>query len=138
VLLLAMFFVPLTAVALRTVGFRRWSSFLLKFASQRYPVAPVAPETLKSARRTARMVVVAAEEGLVHGKCLEQSIVLWWFLKRRRLPAELKIGGRRTNKVFEAHAWVELNGIPVNDGDTVYTEYAPFSKDAASLGIEPR
>jgi len=137
-LLRALVLLPVTAAALRTIGFRRWSSFLSKFAPQKNPIAPVTPESLKSARRTARMVAAASNEGIVRGKCLEQSIVLWWFLKLRQLPAELQIGGRRTNTGFEAHAWVELAGTVVNDRDTVHQDFAPFSRDTASLGIEPR
>jgi hypothetical protein len=98
----------------------------------------VTPDSIASARRTARLVAAAAQEGIARGRCLEQSIVLWWFLKRRRYPAELQIGGRRTDAGFEAHAWVELGGTVVSDGDTVHKDFAPFSRDIAPLGTEPR
>jgi hypothetical protein len=111
---------------------------LSKFASQRNPGAPVNPDSLKSARRTARMVASASEEGIVRGKCLEQSMVLWFLLKRRQLPAELQIGGRRTSAGFEAHAWVELEGNVINDRDTVGQDFAPFGRDAESLRAQPR
>ena len=137
-MLRALFFVPLTAAALRTIGFRRWSSFLGKFAPSENHIEVVTPESIKSARRTARMVEAAADEGIFHGKCLEKSIVLWWFLRRRQLPAELKIGGRRKGTEFDAHAWVELDGIPVSESDAAHQEYAPFGREPTSLGIEQR
>ena len=95
-------------------------------------------ESLKSARRTARMVAAASEEGIAHGKCLEQSIVLWWLLLRRGVPAELQIGGRRAGAEFEAHAWVEISGTAVNDHDAMTSDFAPFGGNAASIGIDPR
>jgi Transglutaminase-like superfamily len=84
------------------------------------------------------MVASASDEGIFHGKCLEQSMVLWWLLKRQQLPAELQLGGRRTNTGFEAHAWVEVEGNVINDHDTVGQDFAPFSSDADSLRAEPR
>jgi len=86
----------------------------------------------------ARMVAAASEEGIFHGKCLERSIVLWWFLQRRGFPAELQIGGRRTGAGFEAHAWVEIAGAVINDHDGVGQEFSPFGGNAASVGIDSR
>jgi len=84
------------------------------------------------------MVAAASEEGIVHGKCLERSIVLWWFLQRLRLPAELQLGGRRAGEGFEAHAWVEIAGTVINDHESVGEDFAPFGGNAASVGIDPR
>jgi hypothetical protein len=134
----AIVFLPLTAAALRTIGFRRWSSLLSKPGHREDPAGQVTPESFKSAIRTARMVDAASEEGMIRANCLERSIVLWWLLNSRRLPVELQIGGRRTGKGFEAHAWVELAGTVINDRDTVGQEFALFTRDAASLRIEPR
>jgi hypothetical protein len=128
----------MTAGALHTIGFRRWRSFLARFFSTNSPPLAVTPELIDAARRIARMVTAASEEGIVHGKCLEQSVVLWWLLKQRQLPAELQIGGRRTNRKFEAHAWVELAGTVVSSGDTVHQDFARFSRNGASLGTDLR
>jgi hypothetical protein len=142
-LLWAFALVPATAVALRTIGLRRWKA-LLAWTVPREGSAPVVPSgesktsAIESARRTGRMVAAAAREGVYHGKCLEQSLTLWWLLVRRRLPAELHIGVRKAASGFEAHAWVELFGTVVNDGDEVRQDYVPFGRDIASLGIEPQ
>ena len=135
-LLQALVLLPLTAAALHTIGFRRWKSFLSIFASHKNPLARVTAESLQSARRTARMVAAPAKEGIVHGKCLEQSIVLWWLLLRKRMPAELRIGARQSEKGFEAHAWVEVEGNIVNDTENVLHDYVPFKKDIGALGVE--
>lgn len=135
--------IPATAVALRTIGLRRWKAMLARTISRDNPSNAVLPEELKSShldssRLTARMVAAAAREGLYHGRCLEQSLTLWWLLVRQKQPAELHIGVRKGAAGFEAHAWVELLGAVVNDGDEVRRLYVPLGRDIASLGIEPR
>jgi hypothetical protein len=84
------------------------------------------------------MVAAASREGIFHGKCLEQSTVLWWFLLRRGFAAELQIGGRQGSAGFEAHAWVEIAGTVINDHETVGEDFAPFRGNAASAGIHSR
>ena len=138
ILLRALVMLPLTGAALRTVGFRRWKLFLARFTPANNSTEPVTAESLKSARRFARMVAAASEEGIFHGKCLARSMVLWWFLRRRRMPAELQIGGRHVNAGFEAHAWVEIAGTVINDHEAVGQDYAPFRGNAASAGIDSR
>ncbi len=137
ILLRALFLLPLTGAAIHTVGFRFWKRFLTKFTPKNSD-APVTAESLQSARRIARMVVAASREGIFHGKCLEQSIVLWWFLVRRGFPAELQIGGRHGSTGFEAHAWVEIAGTVINDHEAVGQDFAPFRRNAASAGIHSR
>jgi hypothetical protein len=138
ILLRALILLPLTGAALHTVGFRRWKSFLARFAPEKNSTEPVTAESLKYARRFTRMVAAASEEGIFHGKCLERSMVLWWFLLRRGFPAELQIGGRRAGAGFEAHAWVEIQGIVINDHEAVGQDFAPFRGNAASAGINSR
>jgi hypothetical protein len=142
-LLWAFVLVPATGAALRLMGMRRWRAFLAKFVSSgkfsySNPPDEIKSAAIESARRTARMVSAVAREGLYHGRCLEQSLTLWWLLARRALPAELHIGVRKAAAGFEAHAWVELFGAVVNDGDEVRQDYVPFGRDIASLGIEPQ
>lgn len=45
--------------------------------------------------------------------CLEQSLTLWWLLRRRGVDAELRLGVQPYP--FGAHAWVEHGGEPVNE-----------------------
>lgn len=137
-MLRSLILLPLTSAALHTVGFRRWKSFLVKFTPANNSTEPVTAESLKCARRFARMVAAASEEGIFHGKCLPRSMVLWWFLLRRGMPAELQIGGRRASAGFEAHAWVEIAGTVINDHEAVNQDYAPFRGNAASAGIDSR
>ncbi|MFV0309336.1 MAG: lasso peptide biosynthesis B2 protein [Desertimonas sp.] len=44
-------------------------------------------------------------------KCLEESLVVSWFLARRGVPAEVVIAVRKYP--FEAHAWARCDGAPL-------------------------
>jgi len=87
----------------------------------------------------ARMVAAASEEGIFHGKCLERSIVLWWFLQRRGFPASCKSVGAATGAGFERRTpgW-KFAGAVINDHDGVGQEFSPFGGNAASVGIDSR
>jgi Transglutaminase-like superfamily len=133
-----MVLLPATGAGLRLVGFLRWNSLLSKAVPRGTPLRPVSPELVAESSEVARMVAAASRNGVFHGKCLERSIVLWFLLLRKRVPAELRIGVRHTANGLEAHAWVEVQGTVVNDTEDVVHDYVPFSKDIASLGIEQR
>lgn len=58
--------------------------------------------------------------------CLTRSFLLLWLLRCYGITAELRIGVRLDNGVFGAHAWVEHNGVPLNDRDENLASYAPM------------
>lgn len=74
-----------------------------------------------------RMLDAASRRGIVRGNCLSCSIALCWLLRRRGIPAQLRIGARKIGNQLEAHAWVEVAGRAVNDSDDVQTRFAPFA-----------
>ena len=39
-----------------------------------------------------------------------------WWLRRRGLASQLRIGARRNGDTLDAHAWVELAGTPLAQG----------------------
>lgn len=127
-LLEAFCLLPLMAVALRLLGFRR-----LYAALGRQDAPPSPPGTHRDATiriyRTSYLVWVAARHGPVPVTCLPRSLVLWWLLRRRGIETDLRIGVRRgKDHGFEAHAWVEYQGIPVNDKRDVQQEFTPFNE----------
>lgn len=136
-LLRAIVLLPITGAAFRTIGFQRWKSTVAIAIPREIPPTAVTPEVLAEAREIARMVAAAAREGIFQGRCLEKSLVLWFLLSRKRIPAELRIGVRKSDKGFEAHAWVEVQGIIVNDAEDLVQNYVPFRGDVTSLGVEP-
>ena len=72
--------------------------------------AGLAPEEVE---RAAYHVAVAAAFFPGRAVCLEQSLALYVLLRRRGVAAELRLGVQAYP--FHAHAWVELDGEPVNE-----------------------
>jgi hypothetical protein len=77
----------------------------------------------------ARMVLAAARHSVVSTTCLERSLVLWRLLAQRGISAQLRIGVRKSGEKFEAHAWVERNGVAVGEPEANHLHYAPFAKE---------
>ena len=56
--------------------------------------------------------------------CLEQSLALYVALGRAGAPAKLRIGVRPLP--FVAHAWVEIDGIAINEAPDIIAQLTPF------------
>ena len=63
--------------------------------------------------------------------CLTRSIVLSRLLRRRGLAAEIRIGVRRGEGPFAAHAWVEVDGEAVSDDAGVSDRHEAFAESLA-------
>ena len=74
----------------------------------------------------ARRIELIADRLPRRARCLSRSIVLRAALRRRGIDAELRIGVRKETQ-FEAHAWVEVDGIPAGEPEDVRVMYATFS-----------
>jgi hypothetical protein len=120
----ALVLLPLTALALRWLGLRRWQSALARLAPRGGDRAVSGDDR---AHATARMVQAAARYGPCRANCLQQSLVLWWLLRRRGVASVLRIGVRKGEGRLEAHAWVEHRGQALNDQD-VGRRYVPFGR----------
>jgi hypothetical protein len=96
-------------LALRVLGFRR--AMRVVGVLTEHSAGHMPDEQL--GQRCAAAVVAAAALYPGRALCLEQSLVLYVLLRRRGQPAELRFGVRPYP--FRAHAWVELNGVPLNE-----------------------
>ena len=71
----------------------------------------------RRSRMTADDIVWSVDEACVwyvkRAACLQRSAVATYLLRRHGLAAELVIGCRPLP--FESHAWVEIDGLVVND-----------------------
>ena len=137
ILLAALIELPLMALALRLLGFRRLQSALMKFGLRRRgdPGGSVLSSTAE-ANTIEKLVSAAVNEGIYRANCLERSLTLWWLLRREGISSQLKIGVRKANDRLEAHAWIEFDGSVLNDDPAVHTDYSPFTQDIASLRAE--
>jgi hypothetical protein len=125
-------------VGLRLFGFQRWKKFLS-------PSVPAVKNSLHSgmlaekdekielSHKIARLEAAASRRLFVRVNCLEQSLTLWWLLRRRGIDAELRIGGRKENGRFEAHAWVEFDGVVLSEADNEHHDFVPFEDPASPV-----
>jgi hypothetical protein len=79
-----------------------------------------------TARALAAAVDSAARLYLKRAWCLQRSVVAACLLRSRGIPAELVIGVRKMP--FLAHAWVELDGVVLNDRAEVQQVFAVMER----------
>ena len=125
----------LTWLGLRSLGFRRWQKLLTRLTPAPGRVE-ISESLLDRCRAMARVEQAVARRLPFQSNCLDQSVALWWMLRRRRIAAEMHIGGRKEVANFEAHAWVEAGGNALPDGDEVHPHFAPFDRPIKSAGAQ--
>jgi hypothetical protein len=96
-------------------------------------VAPPArgAKSLAEAGELAGAVNATVTRVLGPDQCLVRSLVLQWLLARRDVAAQLRYGVRRDGAALIAHAWVEIDGVPVNDTPAGLQGYAVLEKTGA-------
>ncbi len=122
--------VPAVEIALHRRGFLSTARYLGK-RSDRPSVAP----DLEASRRLSEAVAIIAGRRVVGAPCLSRSLVVWFLLRRHGIDAEVVIGAEPpAGGVLPAHAWVEVDGVPVNDVPTVRDRYGSFGVKLPRLG----
>jgi len=122
VVISSLFLVPATQLSLHLRGFSSTAGTLARW-SRRSPI----PSDLEGARESAEAVNLVAGRAVVGARCLGRSLVLWFILRRRGIDAEFVIGADAPRKgELEAHAWVEVAGVPVNDAPNVRERFGSF------------
>ena len=94
-------------------------------------------ETLKRAGEITRLVSIAAGHGLYRATCLRKSLLVWWFLRKDGIQSNICFGVRMIDSTLEAHAWVEWNGMILNDSTTVREQFQTLrdALPATRLGL---
>ena len=93
------------------------------------------------AKEIAFALAVAIKFGPWRPWCLTRSLALAWLLKRRGIPFVIRIGVRRGTTMgperdsvgFSAHAWVEHDGIVLNDRQDVSLQFSAFDTGSGSV-----
>jgi hypothetical protein len=137
-LIQALVLLPITGLATRRIGFRRWQATLASWTpvTERQP-GEVLESRRRQAKRTARLVGAAARHGLFRANCLQRSVCLWWLLRRQRIDGDLLIGTRKSAGQFEAHAWVELAGVALGETDETLQSYVAFAQSIVPVAVSP-
>jgi hypothetical protein len=114
----------LTRAGLRVVGFGAWKRVAAALARVRRGGNVRDTDSVSAA--LVKMHAAAERRLFFKPSCLEHALVLWWLLRRQGVAAELRVGGRKEQGRFEAHAWVEAGGAPVGDAGETHRQFAPF------------
>lgn len=127
IVLRSLFLLPVVAVLLRSRGLwhtRAWLACLGPFAAGD-ATALVPSEIAK---------LVAASASTLHIPCLPRSLVLWHFLRDRGGSAEIRLGvAKLDDGRLSAHAWVEFDGLPLNENLDLFERYAVLPMPAGRL-----
>jgi len=128
---------PFISLSLRLRGFRATQSSLQKRLPRTLTaISDQSSRTqAESTALTARMVRSAAYRTWGSPACLEQSLALWWLLGRQGIASSVRIGTRKTDQKFEAHAWVECDGAALNEAEEPHQHYAAFDEAFPALKV---
>ena len=128
----ALVMLPIVSVSLKAFSFQATQTALQILVSSPDP-AP-APDVVKTRIAvTAHMVNSAGRHGIARASCLAKSLTLWCLLGRQGIASQLRIGIRKEDGGFAAHAWVEREGVALNEPDDHHRHYAAFDKAFATL-----
>lgn len=87
----------------------------------------LAPRLKATPERAVELIRMAAQGGPGLALCLPRSIVLEATLVRAGWRAELRIGVAPRNEArVDAHAWVEIDGVPVGENASAFTPLPVF------------
>jgi hypothetical protein len=124
---------PVVAVSLRLRGFQRTKEKLQRKLTPSHQGADPVARVGDVLQKTCRMVSAAAYYGVGRPTCLGQSLALWYLLQKQGVATRLRIGVKKSPDKFEAHAWVEHDGVALNQDEAGHEHYAAFESEFSSL-----
>jgi hypothetical protein len=108
------FALTVASAALPVLGVRRTTALIGKLVPPSTDGPPLNPS--QQARGLAERIAAVAKR--IPGKptCLPQALVLQAGLRRRGIESLLRLGVRQVEP-FEAHAWVEVDGVTIDPAE---------------------
>lgn len=123
-----LFGLPLLTLGLQWMGLKRLQATLLKwFPADQHPPQVSLQNVERQAHRITAIIQLAACSGRYGANCLPRSLMLWTLLRHYGIQSNLRIGVRKVAGQLQAHAWVEYQGMPLNDRANIQQEFAPFN-----------
>ncbi|WP_310423349.1 lasso peptide biosynthesis B2 protein [Chamaesiphon sp. VAR_48_metabat_135_sub] len=123
----ALCLLPAVAILVNFKGLRFSQKMLLRLPTSSSSVDDTVAE-IDRVWMTERMVRVAVRYNHLWTNCLKQSLVLWILLRSQGIISELRIGVQRESDKFSAHAWVEYQGVVLNDTEDVRQRFQAFDR----------
>ncbi len=118
---------PVIDVSLRSVGLQRSWAWLARFTRRERPTLAPDAAAVAASLRLAELARAVGARSPWPTSCLRQALAVWLLLRRRQLPAEIKIGVIPGNLPFQAHAWVEVGGVALDPQASAHTAFPPMS-----------
>lgn len=116
--------IPVIEIWMRTSSFQRCQRGLLRLARALPPYTRKV-NSPADAEKLARLVALGNQRySLYPADCLTVSLALQYVITRLGGQAELCLGVRTITGQFEAHAWVEVEGVPLNQLESVNDVYS--------------
>jgi hypothetical protein len=133
-LIQAILILPVIHIALLTLGYSRLQEMLVKLTQLKLNRnSQSEAENLRRARDISGIVSIAAQHGFFRATCLRRSILIWWLLLREGISSRICFGTRIVNHQLEAHAWVELLGVVINDLTQIRQHYFVLEDELPSI-----
>ena len=128
VFLYSLFLIAVVALGIRVCAVARCTRFLSSFGRLTRRV-----NGALSPRETARLVVAAGS--VVRARCLPRTLVLGHILTVSGASVAVRLGvSVCAGGDLSAHAWIELDGVPIADEPDVLDRYATFAPIDIGLG----
>ena len=119
---------PAILLGFKLLGVSRTQGFLRRWASSQSSGKEFAAEPQRGIALALQAQRLARRKARVGDTCLVRSLTLWALLLRRGVDTQLRVGIRKTGTSFEAHAWLELRGEPLNESPSVVGTYQAFPR----------
>jgi hypothetical protein len=99
----------------------RWLSYdrLKTWVSLNSPENTDRAKVLDIAQSLHKLVYLASRLHLLPMTCLPRAFTLRWMLSRRGIPAQLRIGIKKTPDGIYAHAWVEVEEGAIGEANDI-------------------
>lgn len=113
-------------VSITAVQLKRGKYELGVSASEARAPSLIKENTPVNPNRLAQLVEAVGRRVPWEVHCLNRSIALTKMLRRREMAPLVRLGVRRSDGTLQFHAWVELDGVVVNDRRDIASNFAPF------------
>lgn len=129
--LVAVGFIGMVMLTLRRRGLGVATQRLRRVCPPQGPQDP-RRDALQGSRRVAHAVDVAAQLVPLWVGCLPRALVTEALLRHDGIEAAVRIGVRHDAAGFAAHAWVEVDGMPINDSVEIVSQYVAFDEPVSA------
>lgn len=113
-------------LALFWLGLRGWGLARFQARLNRAPIPDREPLTQREIVALGDLVNTAARYAPVPSSCLSRSLLLGWLLRRRGTASQMRIGARLVDGKLLAHAWIECDGVAINESADVAHVFRPL------------